>query len=399
MSLRSFVLLSLLAALSAARVAAQLTWSTETVVTGIGFSGDRRAALALGAGGTAGIAYFTGDGMVNYAGRSAGGAWTNDAAIDDRGNFNYAGISVRLTAAGDPRIGYFSVNGLDARYASRTGSTWSTENIATTGNVGEYIHLGLASDGTARVAYGGNSNSLNFASRASGAWVAENITSNGIPAFLRLNGSNVPFVAMVDSQNTGDLRIFSNPTGSSWVSATAVAGFGGNSTTLSFRLNGTDAALSWVDNGALKFARSTGGVWGAPETVVASGVSNNASSLALDGSGNGYIAYETGAGTVHVARYNGSAWVSDSFGSGVLGFGQGETLDFLNGTLGLAYVTGGGDLAYAFASVSAIPEPSTYALCAGLGALGLALWRRTRRIASPEAGTGSGPPTGSGQNK
>ena len=383
--LRRPLLLLALAALSAARVSAQLTWSTETVASGIGFSGDRRPALTLGASGTAGIAYFTGDGMVNYAGRSAGGAWTTNTAIDDRGNFNYLGLSVRLTAAGDPRIGYFSVNGFDARYASRTGGVWSTENIATAGATGEYIHLGLASDGTARVAYGSNSNSLNFASRASGTWAAENVATNGIPSFLRLNGSNVPFIAMVDSQDSGDLKIFSNPTGTSWVSATAVAAFGGSSPTVSFRLHGTDAALSWVEGDALKFARSTGGVWGAPETVVASGVGNNASSLALDASGNGYIAYETGTGTVQVARYTGSAWVSDSFGSGVLGFGQGESLDFFNGTLGFAYVTGGGDLAYSFASVSAIPEPSTYALCAGLGALGLALWRRRTRTAPGSA--------------
>ena len=357
---------------------AQLSWTTETAVTGIGFSTDRRPALALGAGGTAGIAYFTGDGQVNYAGRSAGGVWTTDTAISDRGNFNFAGLSVKITSGGDPRIGFFSVftsGSFAARYASRTSGTWSVEDIAAGGATGEYVHLGLASDGTARVTYGANSNSLNYATRASGTWVAENITTNGIPSFLRLNASNVPFVAFVDSQNTGNLRIASNPTGSAWVFNTAVVGFNGSSPTVSFRLIGNEAALSWVESGALKLAKSTGGVW-STETVVASGVSNDPSSLAFDAAGNGYIAYSLTTGAVNVARYNGSTWVSDSFGNGTLGFGQGETLDVLNGTLGLTYVTAGGNLAYSYASVSAIPEPSTYAAIAGLGALGLAMWRR-----------------------
>lgn len=354
------------------RVSAQLTWTTETAVTG---ANAVTPALTLGASGTAGIGYFDTGGFLNYAGRSSGGTWTTNTSIEDRGTINPLGLSVRLTTAGDPRIAFFSTSNFDGRYATRTAGSWTVENVVTTGAAGEYIHLGLASDGTARAAYGSNSNSLNYASNASGSWVTENITTNGIPAFLRLNASNVPFIAFVDSQNTGDLRIASNPTGSSWVFNTAVAGFGGTSSTVSLRLNGSEAAVSWVESGALKLARSTGGVW-ATETVVASGVSNAASSLALDAAGNAYIAYGLSSGGLGVASFNGSAWVSDSFVSGTLSAGQGESLDFLNGTLGITYLGTGGNLMYSFATVSAIPEPSTYAAIAGIGVLGLAVWRR-----------------------
>lgn len=359
---------------------AQLTWNTETVVTGSSIN-PSGSALALGGSGTAGIAFYTNDGEVNYASRTSGGVWSSAAGIDNRGTFNFLGLSLKLTAGGDPRIGYFSVasNAFDGRYAARTAGVWTTEDIATAGAAGEYMHIGLASDGTARAAWGTSSNSLNYGTRASGSWVTENITTNGIPAFLRLGAGDVPFIAFVDSQDTGDLRIASNPTGSAWTFSTAVAGFGGGSSfTASFRLKGSDGVLSWVHGGALLLASSNGGVWSAPETVIASGVSNAATSLALDAAGNTYIAYKTTGDVVGVASYNGSAWVSDLIGNGTLGAAQGESLDFLGGTLALAYLTSGGDLAYSYASVSAIPEPSTYAMLAGLGALGLAMVRRRR---------------------
>jgi hypothetical protein len=363
----------LLCLLGASPLSAQLAWTTETIVVG---ANAVMPALAQGASHTAGVAYFDTAGFVNYASRSAGGVWTTNTAIEDRGSFNFLGLSVKLTAAGDPRIGFFTVNGFDGRYASRTAGVWTVENIATTGAAGEYVHLGLASDGTPRAAYGSNSNSLNYASRATGSWVTENLTTNGIPSFLRLGAGDVPFIAFVDSQGTGDLRIASNPTGSNWVYSTAVSGFSGTASTLSFRLNGSDAAVSWVDSGALMLARSTGGVW-STQTVVASGVSNAGTSLALDGAGNGYIAYNLLTGGVGVASYNGTAWVSDTFGSGALSVAQGESLDLLNGRLALTY-TSGSDLMYSYASVSAVPEPSTYAAIAGGGVLGLAVWRRRR---------------------
>ena len=66
----------------------------------------------------------------------------------------------------------------------------------------------------------------------------------------------------------------------------------------------------------------------------------------------------------------------------------------LNNGMGLALVgfsNGGagaiaaGDMYYDNLSVSAIPEPSTYAALAGLGALGLAFWRRRQARAAAQA--------------
>jgi hypothetical protein len=105
-------------------------------------------------------------------------------------------------------------------------------------------------------------------------------------------------------------------------------------------------------------------------------VSNAATSLVIDANGHSHIAFQTTGNTVRVANYDGLGWTIDTLANGTLSGAQGESLDYLNGTLGLAYVDAGGNLSFAHAGVSAIPEPSTYALFAGLGALALARWRR-----------------------
>jgi hypothetical protein len=365
--------------LLAARSAAQLSWTTETVTTGVSLHGN--SALVQGTGGVAGIAYFKSDGELNYASRSSGGTWSNAAAIETNQNSNLMGLSVKLTSGGDPRIAFFAPAGGarngDARYASRTSGVWSVEDIATTGVSGEYLHLALAGDNTARVAYTRGSAAMVFGSNASGSWTTENIiTTNGVPAFLRLNASGQPFVAFNDSGNTGNLQIATNPTGALWGFEDAILGFAGNSPSVSMRLNGDNPVFSFVDGGSLMLATKFGGGW-TVETVVASGVANK-SSLALDANGNPFIAYQTTGNVVEIASYNGVGWVSDTIGNGTLGISQGEQFDFAGGRLGLSFLTSGGDLAYSYASVSAIPEPSTYAILAGAGALGLAAWRKRR---------------------
>jgi hypothetical protein len=73
-----------------------------------------------------------------------------------------------------------------------------------------------------------------------------------------------------------------------------------------------------------------------------------------------------------------------SASGGILGFDAGKfTIDSSGFTNALAgglwsLAVTGNDLTLNFAAASAVPEPSTYAALAGLGALGLALYRRRR---------------------
>ncbi len=65
---------------------------------------------------------------------------------------------------------------------------------------------------------------------------------------------------------------------------------------------------------------------------------------------------------------------ADSFDLDLTGFQN----DLAGGSWSIAQ--SGNNLSLVFTAASAIPEPSTYAVLAGLGALGFALWRRQRRL-------------------
>ncbi|MBX3735926.1 MAG: autotransporter-associated beta strand repeat-containing protein [Candidatus Didemnitutus sp.] len=75
-----------------------------------------------------------------------------------------------------------------------------------------------------------------------------------------------------------------------------------------------------------------------------------------------------------------SGFSADKFNLNTSGFANS-----FDGTWALALANGGNDLALTYTGASAVPEPSTYALLAGLAALGGAFVRRVRRARAPRA--------------
>ncbi len=69
-----------------------------------------------------------------------------------------------------------------------------------------------------------------------------------------------------------------------------------------------------------------------------------------------------------------SGFSADKFTVNTSGFANA-----FDGTWALALANGGNDLALTYTGVSAVPEPSTYALLAGFAALGIVTWRRRQK--------------------
>ncbi len=142
-------------------------------------------------------------------------------------------------------------------------------------------------------------------------------------------------------------------------------------TMLAFTYDFTLAKNAFVDgnvNWYLKFSDSVNnpglGVGGA--SLVASGTLTGAGANSAVFSGSGTYTFSTGVTTSDTFR----AFVEAAYTGTVSGVDK----PIVTGTMTQTVYGGGG------ITISAIPEPSTYAAFAGLGVLGLAVWRRRRAV-------------------
>ena len=77
--------------------------------------------------------------------------WRNGVSTpgDDVGRFN----SIALNAAGQPRVAYWDTTHDRLKFASYSGTAWTSHDVDTNGANGRYASLALLSDGTPLVAY------------------------------------------------------------------------------------------------------------------------------------------------------------------------------------------------------------------------------------------------------
>ena len=341
-------------------------WDIQTVAGG-GWSGDGTA-LALDAYGVPHISYTEGTfatAQVRYV-RWYQNEW-NVQTLDS--SLCYQRTSVALDTAGHPHISYYYDNGwpdIGVAYAYWTGSQWVSQTIGRTAWGGPndtwgaatsialeastaYPHIGYYNDGLWHASYDGT------------AWHTETVDSDwdaGMYASLALDANSRAHIGYYDDDNS-DLK-YAHWDGSQWIiEVVDSSGDVGQDTSLALDANGYPHISYWLNSpdgwiyDELRYARWNGSAW-ITETVDSNGV-GAFTSLALDSDAHPHISYYDAANSdLKYAHWNGSQWVIEVVDSpGRVGTETSLALDVAgNPHIGYQDVTNG-DLKYAWRATGA----------------------------------------------
>ena len=264
-------------------------WTISPSVSDV--EGALHSSLALDGGGQPHASYLRGnpDYDLGYA-SFTGTGWGN--TIVDADGITGLGTSIKLDGLGNPRISYLDISNNMLRYASWSGSAWSSEDVDGVGDASiASAVLELAADGTPHIAYSETTGSaLKYATRSGGAWATitlASVASGDRNISLVLGSSANAHIAYVDpagvlkyAQWNGGLQL-TDIDGGVVASQTSIA------------LDGAGwPHISYYDQTgrALKYAKFDGVVW-STYTVDSYGDAGSGTSIALDGTGNVHIVY------------------------------------------------------------------------------------------------------------
>lgn len=242
--------------------------------------------------------------------------WTSTAAALAG---SYA--SLALDQDGVPHIAYYTSTSHDLVYVGRRDNQWSSETVASTGDIGRYASLKLDPSGTAFIAYQDVSNGdLRCANKSGGLWTSELVHASGVTGLycsLAIDPSGNPSIAFFD-QDSQKLRYAYRNAGV-W----SEIGIDSGTNVGIYASLALDAAghphISYQDGGAqdLKYASDTDGDLSFTiETVESTGNSGAGSSIAVDPSGNPCIVYQDGtSGRLKFARRLAGVWQIEAVGA------------------------------------------------------------------------------------
>lgn len=108
-------------------------------------SNPQNGAMMLPANGIAHVAYWTNDGMLNYAYRLSVNNWVRTKLRPALALNADRSISIAQGPSNEPSIAYFSVNGDSLRYASKKSNRWNYQQVAQAGGDFGPISVGVHS--------------------------------------------------------------------------------------------------------------------------------------------------------------------------------------------------------------------------------------------------------------
>jgi hypothetical protein len=236
-----------------------------------------------------------------------GTSWKNQTVDFGVGGYVDSYCSLAIDSSGKPHILYYSSNGSNGnlRYASWTGSSWTTETVDSKGTTG-FSSLTMDSAGNPYITYFDSNGNLKYATKTNTGWNLQIVDYSvvihswgGSNCRIILDSNGIPHIgywkeANSDSSN-GLMYAFWNGTG--WnietVDTVNVVGYGsvGGWSSLALDSNGYPH-ISYVDQNsyaALKYAWWNGTAWN--KAILDTMNVGFYSSLAIDSSGKSHISY------------------------------------------------------------------------------------------------------------
>jgi len=199
-----------------------------------------------------------------------------------------------VLASDDPRIGYWGGVRQDMKFASRIAGAWSVETADSTAAIGLHTSVAISGAGEPSISYyDATQGDLKFARKTSGVWTQERVDTVGIVGLytsIELGAGGEPRISYYD-QTLGNLKYASRAAGLWTIETVDATGDVGSYSSLALDGGGNPVITYWdATNGDLKLARKSGGSWSI-ETVDAGGTVGEYSSVALDGAGNPHVSY------------------------------------------------------------------------------------------------------------
>jgi len=280
-------------------------------VDGDSASISSQVAFALAADGTPHVAYAYDAESARYA-RKTSGSWAYER-LDFAFFAEGAYPSMRLDAAGDPRIVYQAINVQSPMYVRKSGGAWIAEVPQVAEQSGLFISMRLDSQDLPHFTdfVGGLTYMIRYHRRVAAGWITETVEFvNEIGVSGSALALDADDAAHVTYNGPGGVLRYARRTGGAWTIETLDAG-GGVSAPIAIDASG-NACVAYTTASGIRYARRAGGAWSI-ETAVANGLFGfGVLSLALDAQDEPHLVYSPGfSGDLHYARRDGGVWLEE----------------------------------------------------------------------------------------